>query len=724
MSTPLAISCPHCGAGLKLKNNNFVGKKVPCPKCKEPFLVEEPPEDEFLAGGDDDYGAMDDAEEEEEEQAPRSRSKSNGSAKGGKGKGKKKSKSGGGFAPIAMIGGGVVLGLGLLGGIVYGAMALMSGGGSNSWVKWLPDETEVAIQVRVADSINAPIFKPITDNPTLAKLMNQPPMPGNGGADPAAAFFQGLGVQAKDINTITVGIVNGMAMIANNQMGPKSGPQQFVAVVHLKTAVEESKLAQAPATVLAKEDYQGKAIYAVVGSANPKVYVHAVDSTTYLVGSDAELKAAINSKGSAPAAKRFAFADDKSSFLFVAAPKDESRLKALGISTLQVSRSGGTTDTGEVDGIHGMSYGFTLGTDLKVEMKTSLSRSMAKATAEQMKKEMDVLRPQLQAQMNQAGGFNPFISNDMLKKVLGHVDTMLGSAQATSSGSTATLTMTLSGQIVADGVQMAAPFMPMLEGLVKQQQAGAPARMTGMPAGFGNSAVDVTGYPAAVINTGENAKARIGNMADQHNADVQAQMQEGGGHAASPGANNPQAMMQNPGGAHAATGPSAAMLTPMPAGGGGHAAAPGANDPQAMMQAPGGAHAATGPAAGAQGGGGGHAAPPGGNNPQAAMQAGGGGHSAPPGGADPQAQMQAAGGGGHAAPPGGAGANPQAAAMQEQMRRRQQDGAGGAPAAGDPNAQMQQQMQNGAGGQPPAAEVDKSGKPVPKSRSRRRTGSK
>lgn len=125
MSTQLAISCPHCAATLKLKNNAFVGKKVPCPKCKKPFVVEQPPEDEFLAGDDNDFGAMDsdDADVDEELDSPRPKAKSKGESKGAKGK-KKKSKSGGGFAPIAMIGGGIVLGLGLIGGLVYGAITM------------------------------------------------------------------------------------------------------------------------------------------------------------------------------------------------------------------------------------------------------------------------------------------------------------------------------------------------------------------------------------------------------------------------------------------------------------------------------------------------------------------------------------------------------------------------------------------------------------------------
>ena len=692
MSTPLVISCPHCGSDLKLKNNGFVGKKVPCPKCRQPFLVGEPEEDEFLAQDDDDFGAMDEPEDEPE--PPRSRGSK---AKGAKSK--KKSKSGGG-ASIVMIGGAIILGLGLLGGVVYGAMALFSGGSSNSWVKWLPSETDVAIQVRVADSINAPIFKPILDNPTLSKLMNDPPLPSGGGANPAQAFLQSLNIQAKDIETVTIGVVDGMSQLGENASATPQMPQQFVAVVRLKTPVEEAKLTEAPATVLTKEDYSGKNVYAVVNATNPRILVHAVDSTTFLVGSDAELKAAIDGKGSAPASKRFSFVNDKSSFVFVAAPKDTSKLKALGITTLQQSRGGAQNDTGKVDGIYGVSYGFTLGSDLNVEMRSSLSRSMAKATSEQMKKEMDELRPALQAQMAQAGGFNPLVSQDAMKKILGHVDTMLGSAQASSSGSTATLSMTLSGQIVSDGMQMAAPFMPILEAQIKMQQAagGRASPMSNSPMGgmsggpsLGNSPSDITAYPGQVIEAGENAKQKIGDIGDQHNAAIEAEMQEGSpgfgaGMTSGPGL---------PGGASGGNDPNRAGMEGMMRGGG-----PGL---------PGGASNG----------------PPGGGDPtrggMEAQMRNGPGLGGPPGGGDPnragmEAQMR--GGPGLGGPPGGG--DPNRAGMEAQMRGGP---GGGGPPGGAPNrGGMEAQMRNGPGGAGPpganGADGQNADKPVKKSRRR------
>ncbi len=677
MSSPMAISCPHCGAGLKLKNNSFVGRKVPCPKCKHPFLVEEPPEDEFLSG-EDDFGSMDEPEDEPEE--PRSKSKAKG------GKGKKKSKSGGG-ASIALIGGGAVLGLGLLGGIIYGAMALFSGmGGSNSWVKWLPDDTDVAIQVRVADSMNAPFFKPIMDNPTLSKLMNQPAMGAAGGSDPATAFFQGLSIQAKDVETLTVGVVNGIGSGVNTGFSGTQTPSQFVAVVRLKTPVEEAKLAQAPSTVLAKEDYNGKSVYAVVSSANPKVLVYSVDATTYLVGSDAELKAAIDSQGAAPAGKRYSFVNTNSSFVFASAPKDISKLKSLGVSSFRVSSSGTQQESSNIQGIHGVSYGVILGADAQVEFRSSVDSSGAQLTADQGKKDIDKARSDLQAQIAQldAAPFNPLMPKESVKKLMGHLEKMLGSAQSTASGSTTNLTMTLSGQIVSDGLQMAAPYMPMLEAMVAQQQKAAaasaqspmmssPMGMPGAP-GFGSSPMDVTAYPGAVIDAGEKSKSKIADMGDKHNAELEAQMQEGGAMAA-----------------HAA--PASA------AGGDGQDQAAMQEQMRKQMQGAGA------PGAAPEGGG------LGGDQAQMMSQQD-----------EMRNRMQGA------SAPGGApddGDQAQRMSQQEEMRKRMQGG--GAAPAGNPNnqaamqEQMRQGMQGGAG-QAPAAEGEKTDKPASKSRSRRKTG--
>lgn len=42
MPDPLSITCPHCTASFKAKSAAALGKKVKCPKCDEPFVIQSP----------------------------------------------------------------------------------------------------------------------------------------------------------------------------------------------------------------------------------------------------------------------------------------------------------------------------------------------------------------------------------------------------------------------------------------------------------------------------------------------------------------------------------------------------------------------------------------------------------------------------------------------------------------------------------------------------------
>ena len=41
MTEPIVVQCPHCQAKFRLKSRAAVGKRLPCPKCKTPFVVTE-----------------------------------------------------------------------------------------------------------------------------------------------------------------------------------------------------------------------------------------------------------------------------------------------------------------------------------------------------------------------------------------------------------------------------------------------------------------------------------------------------------------------------------------------------------------------------------------------------------------------------------------------------------------------------------------------------------
>ena len=53
MPAPIEVHCPECQATLKLKNRDAEGRKVPCPKCKTPFVITIPDDDEVLDDFDD-----------------------------------------------------------------------------------------------------------------------------------------------------------------------------------------------------------------------------------------------------------------------------------------------------------------------------------------------------------------------------------------------------------------------------------------------------------------------------------------------------------------------------------------------------------------------------------------------------------------------------------------------------------------------------------------------
>jgi hypothetical protein len=668
MSTPLAVSCPNCGAGLKLKSKTFVGKKVPCPKCKQPFVVEEPPEDEFL---EDDFGGGDDYQEEEEEEEPRPKKSSKG------GKGKKKSKSGGGSGIVLMIGGGI-LGVALLVGVVYGAMSLLSGmGGSSGWTAWMPEDTDMVIRLKPSDLTNSQFLKPVMEHPTLSKLASMPPAQAGGGNELVTA----LNLTVKDIDTITIG---GKSFAMSQPAGNRS--EDFIAVVRTKVSVDSAKLDQA-ATVVTKETYNDKTVYSVINS-NPKMLVHMPAPDTFVFGTDAQVRAAIDRKG-AGAGSRFVLSDSNAQIYVCLAPKDPSALSdgpQNGSPFASGFQFGNRTKEARMSSV---TFGINCSSDAAVTMTmNSLDRFDTKVQTDLMKADIEKAKTAMGAS---GGGFF-----DPAAGLKAHVKTMLDGATVDVSGKTCTVKMTLPGKIVSDGLALAAPFMPMLEQqLAAQQKMAAAATPTASSA----SPVGITDYPGAVINAGNNAQNRINNLGDQHNADIAAQMQEGAGGAhgapagaapAAPAANDPAAAMRlQQGGAHGA-----------PAGAA--PAAPAANDPAAAMRLQqGGAHGAPAGAA---------PAAPAANDPAAAMRLQqGGAHAAPAGAApaapaanDPAAAMRLQQGGAHAAPPGAApAANDPAAAMRLQQ---------GAPAPAGGEGQPAAEGQNG-----------NETKPAPRSRSRRRS---
>ena len=94
---PITVQCTHCGAQLKLKDRSKVGRKVGCPKCRKPFVIQAPAtDDEFDFPDLDEFGGNYGAALPPKRAPERRRS-------GSGGKGKRKSSSGSGKQVLLIV---------------------------------------------------------------------------------------------------------------------------------------------------------------------------------------------------------------------------------------------------------------------------------------------------------------------------------------------------------------------------------------------------------------------------------------------------------------------------------------------------------------------------------------------------------------------------------------------------------------------------------------------
>ena len=319
------VKCTNCGKRLKLKAP-AVGKKLRCPACKEPFVVpgksggakkkRTPPANDFDDyGADDDFGA--DGDDDYGEPARPQRSGAKGK-KARKVAPKKSSK-----APL--IAGVAILGIGLVGGLVYMLVFAKSGdstantetdaaaadvaandatspdtdtvaaadaeaatassgaptaassalpafaeGGVN--LAWLPPASEAVVRIDVARLLGGPIGQ-LLQNPMVGPQIEE--------------FKTKTGFGPDDIKSITVG-VGGISDAVSSRAPPNPEDLPFIVVVRTKATVELSKLQSAIPN--AESVTAGQMTYLRVPEEDKTTAISLADSTTVLVGMEDVIK--------------------------------------------------------------------------------------------------------------------------------------------------------------------------------------------------------------------------------------------------------------------------------------------------------------------------------------------------------------------------------------------------------------------------------------------------
>lgn len=180
MSDAITVRCPACKASLNLKSRSAVGKRVPCPKCKKPFVVKAPLAEEndemaFLNVSESD-GAMEMPPEEEEEFAAAlaPRSAPGKSARGAGKKGKAKPAASFDWVTPLLTGLAALIVIGLLGGGGYFVYALIDLKVVNKIdLTYLPPDADLVVHVRVDDVMNSPIMQSALAVPAVKQAIDK-----------------------------------------------------------------------------------------------------------------------------------------------------------------------------------------------------------------------------------------------------------------------------------------------------------------------------------------------------------------------------------------------------------------------------------------------------------------------------------------------------------------------------------------------------------------------
>lgn len=471
MSEPFTTQCPHCESQMRIKNANIIGKKAPCPKCGERFVVEPmdetPPDDEFDFGGSsDDYGE-DDYDSNDDSTY---RSSSTGKKeKSSKTKSKKRRKKSNSDASALM-----VKGLGILAAVVVAAAGIFAitriGGaarGPSPEMAWLPNDTQALFQIRVADLMASPVVKKITQEPAVAKAMQE-----------AAA---GSGVDLSNIDRVAVGFTD---LSSAMQPGGGNGSVKFSGVITLKAPMNSASWVETmkakAGTTLTTQDYSGRQLH--LTQAGPASFGFCfIDDKTMVFGEESVMKQTLDAGGTCAAASRFHFGDSNEQVLIVVAPSDAGFFDQGGAMLPVTGPFGGQSQKRPSElfsgGYASLSCGSDITTGIGMMLKDS---SMARNTAREMQKDARAQGTEMaKMRKEMGGGFNPMtmMLGPSADKLMGHVEAALKGASGNSSGGLCYVTLTFDGDIIDDSKSL----------ITMAMAAGAMNGLPGGPPGFGAS---------------------------------------------------------------------------------------------------------------------------------------------------------------------------------------------------------------------------------------------
>ena len=327
MSDAISVECPQCHAKLKLKSRSAVGKKVPCPKCKKPFVVTAPPDDEDELGflnvaepeADEFAGLADEGGDEDEfPAAPMARSKQRGKKKSGG------SSSDSDMTKWLMVATGSLVAVGLLIAAGIFGIPLLAGwlASSNKIdTAWLPPDADLIVHSRLADTWGSPFVQSIVSMPAIKPQLDL--TWSKLGIDPSKVSSITVGASGAAAKTKEIAMRGPMGMAGGPGGATPSAPVPFVVVVRTRAIEDLSKI---------KEKFKNgrtgthQGMEYLVPPIGGDIALYFADGETLVTGTEQNVKQAIEWGRKGVRRPDLDFIDPTQMVLIALVPKDPSLL--------------------------------------------------------------------------------------------------------------------------------------------------------------------------------------------------------------------------------------------------------------------------------------------------------------------------------------------------------------------------------------------------------------
>lgn len=413
MAAQFSVDCTQCSATLKIRKPELIGKKVRCPKCDTPFVVQAPTEDFESETFYEEVDQFTDDADFEDYGTPLKKFKKK---KTSKGKRTKRDRSHEDRKPWGMLlgvfGAGFLL-LALIGVGVYFALPFLLSGQNR--FAWLPNDMETYVEFRPAEIWKADVMRPIRQTEIGTALKDQ--------------LTEKFGMDIEDIDRIVIG-----------QSASQKDP---MVIIHTRAPINLAALEQNGKA----ESYAGRTIYD-----DGRFSGVLVSSQMLVAGSRVAIEAAIDRDGECLAAEKFAFVPEHGDFIYASA--SGATLLASGGNPL-MNQNRIDPKTVQNSSLV-MNFGRNLALNFEVNFTHSEHASDAVKEAQDNLEQAHAMLDAQQSELEEA----PFIMTVASRSMVNKVRDMLKTVHVGSWGNQFHGKMQVSGQMVRDFADLIALMAP------------------------------------------------------------------------------------------------------------------------------------------------------------------------------------------------------------------------------------------------------------------------